>query len=247
MRAPRRRYALGFVLAFCSGVLVSAPVFGTPISVVAIGDSITAGDSSQPSGPGWVDVLAAELGPDYSFANLGKGGFTSLDWTGLNSGPDYFEVFVESMLPVDIVMIMLGTNDAASVGEPAPVSTSQYREAIENLVGRSLAAGVDWVVLTAPPPAWYSNRGEGLIFHYQSIIAEICTTTAHVHCGPDLYGQLIRGLPDFAPFDVHPTGVGHVKIADAFAPTLRAIPEPETGLLFGGGLSVLAILRRNCG
>ena len=103
------------------------------------------------------------------------------------------------------------------------------------------------MVLTGPPPAWYAPPGDGLLFLYQGVVADICAATAQVRCGPDLYGQLSSQPPDFATSDVHPTGLGHEKIANAFLPVLQSIPEPGPGLLVTGGLCTVASLRRRGG
>ena len=59
-----------FASALCGAVLISAPTNATPIGVVTIGDSIPFGVSSQPTGAGWVDILADQLSPDYLFTNI---------------------------------------------------------------------------------------------------------------------------------------------------------------------------------
>lgn len=211
-----------------------------PIRVVTIGDSITLGSSSAPEGPGWVELLAERFSATHDFINVAKGGSSSLDWTGLNGGPNYFDIFALPELPADLVMIMLGTIDASGYGEIVPVSVEQYRTALELLVARSLLAGANEVVLTGPPPVWWLGPGAVRIFEFQGVVAEICSATAHVRCGPDVYG-LLDVETDFAFEDVHPNAAGHEKIAAAFA---EYVPEPSTATLLGGGLLAIGLCRR---
>ena len=116
MNIARRRVQLALLVSLAVPFVASA----TPLRIVALGDSITQGASSEPDGsPGWVELLP------YDVHNVARGGTSSLDW---GSGP-YFDAFALPALPADLVLVMLGTNDAVGFNELAPVTVEQYRAA----------------------------------------------------------------------------------------------------------------------
>ena len=185
--------------------------------MLLIGDSITFGLASEPTGPGYATLLSERLADTHRVKNLGREGASSLDWAGSGfPGGDLFVLLAEPALPADIVTILLGTNDAAGSGELRPVSPESYGNAIRTLIRRCLAAGAGTVILMAPPPAWFEKpENPSRLSGYQTQVTEICGTDARVICGPDLFHLMSKRPPDFQAFDVHPTARGHEKIANA--------------------------------
>jgi len=111
MSASRRHRATAALevaaLALLSGVVCARP----PTRVVVLGDSITAGISSQPRGPGYADLLRSQLGPEFEVVSLGCSGSTTRDWqpdappsTCRGPGePIHLYASARALLPADVV------------------------------------------------------------------------------------------------------------------------------------------------
>lgn len=88
-------------------------------NILCFGDSNTFGydilkDSRFPWGVRWTSILQEKLGSDYRIIEEGMGGRTTV-WDdpieNLQSGKTYLLSCLESHWPLDLVIIMLGTND----------------------------------------------------------------------------------------------------------------------------------------
>ncbi|HAL71707.1 MAG TPA: GDSL family lipase [Verrucomicrobiales bacterium] len=76
-------------------------------------------------GPGvrWTGVLAKELGADFKVIEEGQNGRTTVHEDPLNicrKGKDYLPACLESHKPLDLVILMLGTNDLKSTFHVPP-------------------------------------------------------------------------------------------------------------------------------
>lgn len=109
------------------------------ITVLCYGDSNTRG--SRPDGPGrygpdkrWTGILQTGLGDNYYVIEEGRGGRTTNlehpDMSGRN-GQLYLQPCLESHNPLDIVIIMLGTNDLKTIFER---SAQDIGAALNNLL-----------------------------------------------------------------------------------------------------------------
>ena len=224
--AARRRAAAGLelaALAVLAGVVCARPV----TRVVLVGDSITAGVSSEPKGPGYAELLAGLLGPEFEVVNVACGGSSTLDWqpgapswlcTDIEHAVPLYEGRARPALPADVAIILLGTNDLAGALEPAPVEPDAYRDALRTLADALHADGARLVVILSPP---FSMRGVVRLAGYRQRIGELCRERPFLRCGPDL-GALLDPIRDFQLNDLHPNASGHAKIAAALAETLRA-------------------------
>lgn len=243
-----RALVLALALAF------SVPAAALPISVVLVGDSITAGivSGAEPGDP-YAGLLADALGPDFAVSEIGCGGASSLDWTRSRGTPicgaedrqlpNLYEARLLPELPADLVTILLGTNDALGYLEPDRVDPADYRDAIEEIVFDLLADGAGRVMLLTPPPNIGRPTERALLLGYRSEILDLCGSLEDVLCGPDVYTLL--DADDFELANVHPNAAGHQKIADALqGAILAAVPEPATGTLVAIGLAGLAVRRR---
>jgi lysophospholipase L1-like esterase len=219
----RARAALA-ALALCA--LASCAAQRT--RVVLIGDSITAGASSEPHGPGYAELLKDLLGPSFEVVNVACAGSSTLDWQPgarpaqcKEAGADV-SMYAERALPAlpaDVATILLGTNDLVGAYELAPVEPDTYAGALRTLAAALHTDGAREVVLMSPPATLQTLAR---LMGYRSRIQALCQEEPYLRCGPDL-ASLLRGS-DFAAEDIHPNAQGHAKIAAALAEMLRPAP-----------------------
>ena len=116
-------------LLLAAALLAASPAFAKT-RVMVYGDSNTFGwtenadgvVSRLPVGKTWPGVMAAELGENYEIVTEGLGGRTAgtdrplgsgsgiVEGAGMN-GAEYLPAALSSHMPLDLVVIMLGTND----------------------------------------------------------------------------------------------------------------------------------------
>lgn len=227
-----------------------------PISLLLLGDSITQGTTSEPTGPSFATLLTDSLGAGFEVTNIGCGGASARDWSptsgdsicgGLSDpilSANLYPALAEPNLPADLVMILLGTNDAIGFLEPAPPTSAEYRSALDELVTQILFDGAGAVLLATPPPNFAIPLTMPLLLSYAEEIFDLCGAAGDaIHCGPDVLSLLEP--EDFEDGQIHPNASGHAKIADAmYASIVLAVPEPGTAGMLALGLLVLARRRR---
>ena len=228
MSASRRRRATAALelaaLALLTGVVCARP----PTRVVVLGDSITAGISSEPHGPGYADLLRAQLGPEFEVVSLGCSGSTTRDWQpdappSTCRGPSeamHLYASARKLLPADVVTILLGTND---LRVPDAVEPDAYRDLLRTLAESLHADGAREVVLISPPIA---IAEAARLAGYRARLHDLCRERPYIRCGPDLVAVL-DPVADFEAHDVHPNRSGHEKIAAALAESLRGLTAPR--------------------
>lgn len=259
----RHRTCGKIVLSPAVGVLLlsliaiyAPPATALPSEVLLIGDSITEGGVSYPAGTDftcrqglcYAERLSEMLGSGYQITNAGVGGSTTVDWT--RSTPAIPHVLVDGVpttlfsglavpnLPSEIVLIMLGVNDALGFLESTPTLPSVYSENLDQMIARIFELGANQVILVGPSPLFaFDSSVQGRLNDYGSAVESLCATTVDVICGPDLRSLLTRS--DFAGDDVHPNPAGHEKIAMALADSITSIPEPSAAVLTGMGLALM--------
>ena len=148
--------------------------------IMCFGDSLTWGWNPIESGipieryskeKRWTGILASELGPEFEVLEEGLSGRT----TNLDdptdprlNGANYLPSALASHLPLDLVVLMLGTNDTKSYFHRSPF---EIAAAVSTLIGHIAysAGGVGTlypapkVLLIAPPPLaamptpWFSE------------------------------------------------------------------------------------------
>lgn len=249
------RHLLHTLVALSS--VAPALAAAAPYSVVLLGDSITQGQTSEPSGPPFAALLADSLGAGFDVINIGCGGASSRDWSpsagdstcgGLPNPlllAPLYPSLAKPNLPADLVVVMLGTNDAIGLFEPAPLTSEEYRAALEELAMGLLHDGAGRVLLATPPPDFVVPYTEFTLIAYAGQVLDLCGAPGDaILCGPDVFNLL--QFEDFASGDIHPNGAGHAKIADAmYSSILLAIPEPGTGAMLGLALLLLGRMRRS--
>ena len=137
--------------------------------IMCFGDSLTWGWTPIESGipveryskeKRWTGILASELGPEYEVLEEGLSGRT----TNLDdpidprlNGANYLPSALASHLPLDLVVLMLGTNDTKSYFHRSPF---EIKAAVSTLIGQIAysAGGVGMRIRLALP----SGAGTGV-------------------------------------------------------------------------------------
>jgi len=132
-------------------------------TVLCYGDSNTWGYDpvTQERYPGerrWVGVLSQELGDGYQVIAEGLNGRTTV-WDdpieGYKNGKEYLIPCLESHRPLDLVVIMLGTNDLKTRFSVSAEDIALGAGVLVDIVHKSAAGpenGAPQVLLMAPPP-----------------------------------------------------------------------------------------------
>jgi len=141
-------------------------------TILAFGDSLTYGANPEPGGPRlayeyrWPTVLEAGLEGKARVIAEGLGGRTTAydDWTAAadRNGARILPTLLDSHKPLDLVIIMLGTNDLKPfVAGSAIYAARGARRLIEIVRGHFAATGeaVPHILLVAPPHAVETDYG----------------------------------------------------------------------------------------
>jgi lysophospholipase L1-like esterase len=173
------------------------------IRVACVGDSIT--EDTE-----YLNDLRTLLGTNYSVGNFGAGGAS----ISLESGKPYMNQLefreAKEFLP-NIVIIMLGTNDAtAGPSEQIRNFTSDYERLI---VDFQTLASKPKIWLVEPPPIFDNGTGLRHLYFVQEVIPRI-EQVANETSLPiiDVYTPLVSH-PEYFSDGVHPNGEGAKIIA----------------------------------
>ncbi len=106
----------------------------------------------------WPGVLEAELKEDYSVVEEGLNGRTTV-WEdpieGHKSGKEYLVPCLETHKPIDLIVIMLGTNDLKARFSVTGYDVAEGAGTLAEMVAKSETGkgeGAPEVLLIAPPP-----------------------------------------------------------------------------------------------
>jgi len=219
------------IIVVLSGIvvfsIVETTVEGDPIRVACIGDSIT-------QGSGYPSKLHELLGSNYTVANFGVSGST----VSSNSKEPYMNqtAFQEAIdYHPDIVIIMLGTNDAnpdiAQNETSFETDYSQIIAAFENLEGRQLI----WVLKS--PPIFAQDSSYNNTYLEKNLLPKIDRLADQMDLPTvDLYSAF-SDHSDYFMDGVHPDSDGATLIANNVYDAIT-LPDgsPDTSF-FGDGYS----------
>lgn len=132
--------------------------------ILCYGDSNTHGYDQATGGRfprdvRWPGVLAAALGPDHQVIEEGLNGRTTIwddPYMPDRNGRTYLGPCLASHAPVDVVVLMLGTNDTKTFfGRSAPEIAAGAGALLDVIAGSGAGPGgaAPRVLLLAPPPA----------------------------------------------------------------------------------------------
>jgi lysophospholipase L1-like esterase len=209
---------------------VATALWPTPTRLVVLGDSHVEGPRSKPRGSSFVEVLREELGWSYEVVAAGCPGSTTHDWTkdGPSLGCSVRNAYPElgrPLLPAEIVVILLGTNDAVGYLEEQPFTPEVYAQTMQELVRRVRRDGGQRVLLLGPPPnprAW--KRAAHRLQEYPKALAALAEQEPNVYMGPDLQ-EFINFEEHFEGRRVHMNGVGHRLVGERLALAVRALRD----------------------
>jgi lysophospholipase L1-like esterase len=175
----------------------------TSIRVACVGDSIT-------EGTGYPDDLWMLLGANYTVGNFGAGGST----VSLESDTSYVDQpacdEAKDFLP-NIVVIMLGTNDATT---PHTQHIVTFVDNYKKLIGDFLPlASKPKILLVKPPPIFNNGTGLSTAYFVQEVVPRIEQVAKETNLPLiDVYTPL-AGHPEYFSDGVHPDGEGAKIIA----------------------------------
>lgn len=150
-------------------------------TILAYGDSLTFGANPQPNGPRhayenrWPSVLEAGLGGAGRVIAEGLGGRTTVfdDWCAAadRNGARILPTLLESHSPLDLVIIMLGSNDLKpAICGSALEASFGMRRLVQIVRGHYAGKGetAPQIILVAPPLVCESDNAD-MIEHFGGI------------------------------------------------------------------------------
>lgn len=239
--------------------LAASPFQDDRTRVLLIGDSHSATGDEYISGKedgqtylSYADQLELDLAVSHALINIACPGSSLLDWTreskitpcpppGDRVVEDLFATLAQPELPVDIVTVLLGTNDSIGWVEPDPVTPEAFATGLDQLLATLLFEGAESIVLMTPPDRPVFPEDRVRLLAYRETILDRCRRLEDLVCGPDLFTLLDSEL-DFAAGDLHLNAGGHERVASALRETIVQIPEPTAPPLSIVTITSLALL-----
>ncbi|MEC3860586.1 SGNH/GDSL hydrolase family protein [Mesobacterium sp. TK19101] len=179
----------------------------------------------HPKGTRWPDTLAVELGTGHEVICEGLPGRTTVHDDavegGERNGIKVLPAILHSHKPIDLMILMLGTND---LKHRFSVTAYEIARSIERLVQATRAEGVvQDIMIVAPAPvrecgtlvdvfAGAEARQQGVEAHLQAV-------AARQNCGFVRAGDTVTVSPKDG---VHWDPADHVAFGKAFAPVVSA-------------------------
>jgi acyl-CoA thioesterase I len=195
--------------SFAAYFNVTSNAAAKPIRVACVGDSIT-------EGSGYPFKLHQLLGPDYTVGNFGVSGST----VSLNSKKPYMNEskFQEAInFNPEIVIIMLGTNDANLDVTPNDYNfEADYRQLITSFQNNT--DDLQIFVLRAPP-IFDNNANYNKTYLSSTVIPHIDNLTTQMNLPKvDIYSVLNQS--EYFMDGVHPNSEGATLIAESVYDTM---------------------------
>ena len=212
VKIPLVLRAIGLVLGLATACFSGAAA--APVSIVALGDSLTAGYGLGP-GETFPEQLQAALearGHDASVANAGVSGDTASD--GLAR--------LEWSVPAeaDIVIVALGANDALRGIDPAVT-----RQALADILDKFRARGQAVLLAGMMSPR---NLGDEYAAEFDAIFPDL----AREYEVP-LYPFFLEGVATDAALNqadgLHPTAAGVARMVEGILPQLEELIAAQDG------------------
>jgi acyl-CoA thioesterase-1 len=207
--------------------------------ILLLGDSVTAGAhfSGATEVNCYVELLRRKFDDCGAQIDLIKSALEGID-TGY--AVKRFSRMVTVHEP-DLVLMMLGLNDALPPGDRPAATPELYRQNVLGLVDRILAIDAKPVLLTPNPrpalltdtsPAGGEDLPSATMLPYAAVVREVAEHY-QIPC-IDIYERFVQhgALGQIVPDGTHPDPAGHALIADtvfaALAPLLGLTPADQT-------------------
>jgi acyl-CoA thioesterase-1 len=212
VKIPLVLRAIALVLGLATGCLSGAAA--APVSIVALGDSLTAGYGLGP-GEAFPEQLQAALqarGHDVSVTNAGVSGDTASD--GLAR--------LEWSVPADadIVIVALGANDALRGIDPAVT-----RQALADILDKLRARGQAVLIAGMVSPR---NLGDEYAAEFDAIFPDLARQYEVA-----LYPFFLEGVATEAALNqtdgLHPTAAGVARMVEGILPQVEELIETRDG------------------
>jgi lysophospholipase L1-like esterase len=207
--------------------------------VLCYGDSNTHGyDCSSLTGGRyardvrWPGIVAASLGADWQVIEEGLNGRTTIWDDPFHPGRNglvYLEPCLETHAPVDVIVIMLGTNDTKTIFGRTAAEIASGAAALVDVVLRSAAApsgAAPAVLLVAPPaPGEVTERSE--LWGFGGARAKGLELRRLYATVAAMRGSAFLDAGELAQVDpadgVHLTPAGHAALGTAVAEVVRTL------------------------
>jgi lysophospholipase L1-like esterase len=195
------------------------------VKVAAIGDSITYGfdplmnDRSTHSYPAELEVM---LGSSYKVNNYGRPGATLLDSGDTPYRKDVFYKQSTQNQP-NIVLIMLGTNDAKSTNWNA----AKYEEQLKKFVATYQNLKSKPTVYLMTPPALYSNTAIDPEVVSAQVVPIVFRVAKETNVKLVNIYDVTKNHPELFPDAIHPSDAGYKVIARAVYKAVHKSPDTK--------------------
>ena len=205
--------------------------------VLCFGDSNTHGSTPMPA-PGvsgrhafddrWPNVLGRHLGPAHQVISEGLPGRTTVHDDpiegGCRSGALALPIVLHSHRPIDLLIVMLGTND---LKPRFSVTAWEIARSVERLITMARAEGVTRHEMIIAPPSLRDDGSLGVVFpdviaRQQGLNTYLSQSAARLGCAfVDAGAHLTVSAVD----GVHWEPAGHHALGAAVAPIARKLLE----------------------
>jgi len=223
-----KRFVVGFVLM--SAMSACATSSKTPIRIACVGDSITYGDKlgKRRETKSYPAQLQALLGSGYQVNNYGVGGMIMREKTKKDRKQNSYwntkKIPLIKEFKPNIVIIMLGTNDAAQAPHDKywhsrEAFVKSYLKMVK--LFQSLPSHPT-VYICYPPPPFHDKRWKREKVMTSEILPGIKEVSKKMHVKIiDLY-RPFEGKPTLFVDGIHPNPKGHALIAQTIFPIIKA-------------------------
>ena len=213
-------------------------------SVLCYGDSNTYGQTAADTpddryGPEvrWPGVMRKLLGPNWLVIEEGLSGRTTVSDDPIEgaekNGRTYLRPCIQSHKPLDLVILMLGTNDLKRrFNKPASEIAMGMGALVSDI--KSLRAGVDMripeIMIVSPPPILEDLKGWDSVFEggrEQSL--RLAEEYARIADAAEVHFFDAGSVVQSSPADgFHLDMAGHAMLGQAMAEAVESIGWPET-------------------
>lgn len=183
----------------------------------------------------WPMRMAELLGSDYAVIEEGFNGRTCVCDDpvegGYKSGANYLPPCLMTHNPLDVVIVMLGTNDAKARFGLTSATVGQAMTQLVKLIkiyGMNAAGETPRIIVTAPPPmlGHLMETHHAEIFGAQAVAVTRGLASEYRRVAEMMGVDWFDAAPcaEVSPLDaVHLTAEGHLRLAEAMAGKIREI------------------------